>query len=377
MSFELVHASVQRGLRGGSGFATAVATRGMPPGLERALEELSAYDFDAVRSVGADRVDWSHRILTVQGRTYSVLSRIAPCGNDWSGRPNRIAHHVVLDAGERAAAGPAWMLARIAAFAASASEAVPAVEERPRGPQLPVGALPPRVAGAWTAAGFDAGWAGLVARMLLDHASAPCYLVLPAETDTLPLLEDVFALIPEDRRWHATFSTRFQRASAGAKCQVRCVRAGAPALPVLLAEPGTRHLTIDRGMPAGEAVAADAGRMGYPLEVVGRTDTTRVQPVLRGTADPRAGAPVRSATSAADASRSPSSAVGDASAPHFGDLGVPGFAQGRPRVAAETGRGAHLLPAADGRFLAYVLFGAAGAALIASLVLALLIVFRG
>jgi hypothetical protein len=233
------------------------------------------------------------------------------------------------------------------------------------------------VASAWNAAGFDAGWAGLVARMLLDHASAPCYLVLPAVTDTLPLLEDVFALIPEDRRWHVTFSTRFQRASAGAKCQVRCVRAGAPALPVLLAEPGTRQLTIDRGVPAGEAVAADAGRMGYLLEVVGRTDASRVQPVLRGPADPRAGAPMRSATSATDASRSPSLAAGDAGAPRVADLGVSGFAQGRPRVAAETGRGAGLLPTAEGNLLAYVLFGAAGAALIASLVLALLIVFRG
>ena len=30
MTFELIHTSVQRGLRGGAGFATAVATRDLP-----------------------------------------------------------------------------------------------------------------------------------------------------------------------------------------------------------------------------------------------------------------------------------------------------------------------------------------------------------
>jgi hypothetical protein len=89
MSFEFVHTSVAKGLRGDSGFAVAVATRGLPPALEPALAELSAYDFDGNRAVGADAIDWAHRILSVAGRSYTVLSRTAPCGSDWSGRPNR------------------------------------------------------------------------------------------------------------------------------------------------------------------------------------------------------------------------------------------------------------------------------------------------
>ena len=142
MSAELVHASVQKGLRGGSGFGTAVVTRGLAAPLERALEELSAYDFDPARAVGADRVEWAHRVLTVQGRSHSVLSRTAPCGSDWSGRPNRVAHHVVVDTAERAEAGPAWMLAALAQGVLM--QHVPEVGERAQGPRLPGGALSAR-----------------------------------------------------------------------------------------------------------------------------------------------------------------------------------------------------------------------------------------
>ena len=75
MSFEFVHASVEKGVRGESGFTIAAITRGLPASLEPALAELSAYDFDRTRAIGADRVYWAHRILSVQGKSYTVLSR--------------------------------------------------------------------------------------------------------------------------------------------------------------------------------------------------------------------------------------------------------------------------------------------------------------
>jgi hypothetical protein len=37
MSYEVVHTSVLKGLRGETGFATAVVTRGIPAGLESGL----------------------------------------------------------------------------------------------------------------------------------------------------------------------------------------------------------------------------------------------------------------------------------------------------------------------------------------------------
>jgi len=359
MSLELIHTSVERGLRGTSGFATAVATRGMPAGLEPALEELSAYDFDASRALGADRIDWGHRIVTLGGRAYSVLSRTAPCGSDWSGRSNRVAHHVVVDPAERAASGPAWTLASMRNLA----DGVPAVEERAAGPSVPQGgALAPRPADAWIAAGFDAGWAGVVARALLDAQGAPCYLVLPAETDTLPLLVDVFALLPEDRRWQVTFSTRFQRVGANAKCQLRCVRKGAPSLAKLLSEPGARQMHVDRGVSAGESDAAEAGRRGAIVESAQRP-SVRVEPVLRSAGTPRAAETPAAASDWSQRSPQPTSSADPSRAD--ADWSV-------DPAPARTGR----VAAGEGNLLAWILFGFSAVALLVSFVLAVLIVLR-
>jgi len=383
MSLELIHASVEKGLRGGAGFGTAVATKGMPLPLERALEELSAYDFDPQRAVGADRVDWAHRVLTVQGRTYSVLSCTAPCGSDWSGRPNRVAHHIVVDAPERAEAGPAWMLASLSGGRASLATDVPRVEERIQGPVLPRGAAAPRPASAWTEAGFDPGWAGVVAQTLVDHPGSACYLVLPEATTTLPLLLDVFALLPDDRRWHVTFSTRFLRASAHARCQLRCVRAGAAGLRSLLAEPGVRSIVVETGVAADERAGASAGRAGV-FVVAANRGSSRVQPVLRGAGpsspDDDASA-VRRPTPAAPfphaAAADPfgAGAGGLAERQSMGDTLEPASAAGWDRSAAQTdprrdgdGDGEGVLP--------YILFGVAGIALIASFILGVLIVLR-
>lgn len=278
MSFEFVHTSVEKGLRGDSGFALAVSTRGLPASLEPGLAELSAYDFDRTRAVGADRIDWAHRILSAQGKSYTVLSRTAPCGSDWSGRPNRIAHHVVVEPQERAGAGPAWMLARFAGFC----ESVPMAEERVAGPALPQGDEPPRPALGWEAAGFDRGWAGVVAQTLLDAPDGICCVVLPDEVDALPLVCDVLALIPADKRWLVTFSTRFQRLPAGGRCQLRFLRAGANGVRAMLAEPGVRAIEVARGTSAGESAAAGAARVGGAVESSLRAAaSTRVNPMLQ------------------------------------------------------------------------------------------------
>ena len=279
MSFEFVHTSVAKGLRGDSGFAVAVATRGLPPALEPALAELSAYDFDGNRAVGADAIDWAHRILSVAGRSYTVLSRTAPCGSDWSGRPNRIAHHIVVEAHERAAAGPAWMLSAFSGF----HESSPAVGEPASGPVLPVGDAAPRPAANWDHAGFDPGWAGIVAQTLLDAPGAVCCVVLPESVSALPLALDVFALLPGEKRWLVTFSTRFQRLPAGGRCQLRFLRAGATGVRSMLAEPGVRVIEVAHGAFAGDGAAARAAREGRVVEATVReAPSTRVNPVLRG-----------------------------------------------------------------------------------------------
>lgn len=276
MSFEVVHTSVVRGLRGETGFATAVVTRGIPAGLEAGLQDVSGYDHDETRAIGVDTVEWAHRIVTVRGRPYTVLSRIAPNGVDASRRPNRIAHHLVLEQRERAEGGPAWMLGQFGAFEAG----TPKVEERVTQPMLPSGDLAVRPARAWEAAGFDAGWAGVIAQTLLDAPQSTIYVVLPEPVDALPLVVDILALLPNDRRWHVTFSTRPLVTLPQVRCQLRFVRASAPGLSRLLADPSVRAVRVERERDAGDGRAAAAARRGEIVEPTVRAPSIKVHPVV-------------------------------------------------------------------------------------------------
>lgn len=377
MSFELVHTSVQKGLRGRSGFEVVVVTRGLPTGLESSLEELSAYDHDSVRAIGADKVEWAHRILTMQGRSHSVLSKTTPFGMDWSGRPNRLAHHVVVEQNERAVAGPAWALANQEALA----DAVPDCEERASGPRMSIGRDAPRVPHAWIAAGFDPGWAGVVAKLLLDAPHTPCYLVLPSGSEVLPLLQDIFALIPEDRRWHLTFSTRYLRTPASTKCALRCVRSDATELRKYLAEPGVGQVRVEPGLSAGDSPSAASARQGHTIEVSARVVVTPSalgsQPASPTVAPTRV--VVQSITEVPEA-RARREDDAELVPDSFGIIELeppkhqPIVQSRRPTVARTV---APPTAARDlGSLPAYVLFGIAGAALLASCVLAVLLLFK-
>src|SRR5438105_1995262 len=110
MSQELHYTSVPRGLKPGSrGFGTVAVTADLPGQLADRLESLSGYQAvyspnDA--SAALNPVVHAHVRLTLGGRVLHVLSRIGPAGLDYSGRPNKYAHHVVLDANERPEGGP-------------------------------------------------------------------------------------------------------------------------------------------------------------------------------------------------------------------------------------------------------------------------------
>ncbi len=100
MSQELLYTSAPRGLKpGSSGFCTVASTQGMAAPLASALESLSAYRHvfrPGDPQVHRNPIAYSHVRLNAGGRTYCVLSRVADYGQDYSGRTNKLAHHVAL-----------------------------------------------------------------------------------------------------------------------------------------------------------------------------------------------------------------------------------------------------------------------------------------
>ncbi len=168
---------------------------------------------------------FSHLRLTLGGKVLNVLSRIGPAGLDYSGRPNKYAHHVILEGDERPEAGPAWLLAQ-PGFMQWAWEGD--ARELREGRVPPVGDRPGGVARAWHALSGDGGWAGVLAESFLADPKRPVLLFFRPGMDLLPLIVDAVALLPPARRWDVDFSTYFTGLQQGASCVWRAVLEGSP-----------------------------------------------------------------------------------------------------------------------------------------------------
>jgi GTPase-associated protein 1, N-terminal domain type 2/GTPase-associated protein 1, middle domain len=227
MSQELHYTSVPRGLKpGGRGFCSVGMTPHMPAPLVDRLEALSGYQpvfppHDP--SAALNPVVFSHLRLTISGKVVNVLSRIGPAGLDYSGRPNKYAHHVVLEGTERSEAGPAWLLSQ-PSFMEGAWEGEP--REIPAGRTPPQGDHQPGVATAWRSLVGDGGWAGLLAETFLTDPRRTVFLVFRPGMDLLPLFVEALALLPFSRRWEVDFSTYFSPLPQGITCAWRGVLDG-------------------------------------------------------------------------------------------------------------------------------------------------------
>jgi hypothetical protein len=112
MAKQLIHTSAPRGLDPGtSGFCVVARHRDLRERLIPLLERASAYHHQNRPAVdGAaplNPVVYSHRIFSLGGGAYHVLSRIVDAGNDYTHRSNYLAHHLILDDVETAAAANA------------------------------------------------------------------------------------------------------------------------------------------------------------------------------------------------------------------------------------------------------------------------------
>src|SRR5687768_15916340 len=206
MSQELYFTSAPRGLKPGSkgGFCTVAATASMPATVSERLESLSGYR--PVFPFGDARwdenpVSYAHWRVSIGGRTSSVLSRVSTAPADYSGRSNKFAHHLVLEAAELPPAGPAWFMMQ-PAIMETAWSGEPRV--LPAGRNVPQGNSQPRRCELWEAAAGDAGWAGVLAEATVLDASRPCYVIYPPGTDVLAMFEEAIALLPQNLRWQVT-----------------------------------------------------------------------------------------------------------------------------------------------------------------------------
>jgi hypothetical protein len=272
MSHELHYTSVPRGLAPGSrGFCTVATTPSLSRPLVERLESLSGYQpvfppGDAAETLNP--ITYLHVKVSVGAKLFHVLSRVGPAGLDYSSRPNKYAHHVVLDPSETSQGGPAWLL-RQPGFVDTQWIG------EPRG--LATGRIPPRgdrpatIATAWQAMAGDPGWAGALAEAFLADPRRPIYLVFQPGMELLPLFEEAIALLPPSRRWDVEFSTYFSQLPQGISCSWRGVLDGSSEAAQAARLPGA--MVIDLCHPSEQAVG---GSLVHQARTGERIDATEV-----------------------------------------------------------------------------------------------------
>lgn len=229
MSVELLFTSAPKGLKQGSrGFCTVLSTAGMPVNLANRLEALSAYRH-VFKSTDKDSkknpINHCHMLVSVGGRTLSVLSQIRDFGVDYSQRTNKLAHHVVPDANEQVAAGPAWLIRRGGLMRGDWNGQC---LTPPTGPHIQAANQSPAICRLWQEVTGDAGWGAVVAAGLLPQSKKTTWIIfnLDQAEQLLSLIDEAIALLPPEKRWQATFSTYATNVPPDVQCKVRCVLQG-------------------------------------------------------------------------------------------------------------------------------------------------------
>lgn len=247
---EIVYTSAEKGLKQGSrGFCTVVSTAGMSLALAERLESMSGYRHafplhDPQASMNP--VCFSHVTTRLAGKTLHVVSRVADAGQDYTGRSNKLAHHLVIDNVAGMPAGPARLMAEPGVIVEQWDGNVRNVPPR----ELRCAPLPASIPlVAWQSLTGDEGWAGSVAEQLLQNP-APVSIIFKPSTDTLTLVREVLDLIPAPQRWNVTFSTYFTRLLAGAECQLRFVLNDTPEATSLRNDARARVIDLTISLPA-------------------------------------------------------------------------------------------------------------------------------
>ena len=224
MSFEIVYTSSQRGLNAGArGFCTVAATTGIPRQLQEKLESLSGYQHLHTPGSKKNAVNFCCQAVRIQQETWVVLSRVADAGTDFSGRSNKIAHHLALSLSDvRSTNCPPTTLLADEDFWYTQWAGEPE--------WLPVDRMPTPVLSdgipciTWKKTLGDAGWAGIVARSV-ENDFEPVFAIVPEGCNALRLVHEALQQLPPRMHWKVSFSTYFTR-SSGAECHWRFLRDG-------------------------------------------------------------------------------------------------------------------------------------------------------
>ena len=217
MICELLVTSAPRGLQAGrSGFTTVLRTRGIHPDLASRLEAASAYRHLFPQGDPRNPAIFSYTNKPSAIGEFWVLSRIGDAGTDYTGRSNKIAHHIAMQPSDVAAfsnSNPAAVCASLVASGGLMTRWEGEPREAITPPQIHAPASTPTICQLWDSITGDPGWAGvLVERALRREAT---WIIAPSGVDLLKLFSEALALVSPAQRWQIPFTTYSLRGDEG------------------------------------------------------------------------------------------------------------------------------------------------------------------
>ena len=273
MSHELIYTSAPRGLDAGAcGFCTVQRTFGLDRVVQRQLEALSSLGSTASAAGFSNAALVMHTSLVGPTGLCRVLTKISVGGEDYSGRGNLVAHHVVLSQAECPSCGPAVLAATAGVLKSKWDGQVAQTNAR----SLPQ-AMSGIAAGAenWRHSFGDAGTAGVVLFELARQSAQPVWVIVPDGTDTLRLIADLTMCMESDERWSLTFASEYQPLPAGTQCRLRFVSKSSPLIGGIAQRgvAGIVDLTRRGSIPAEAVPFATDVRAGRLIRLNPRTET--------------------------------------------------------------------------------------------------------
>ncbi len=283
MIYELIVTSAKRALQAGrSGFAAVMRTRGMHPELQSRLESLSGYRHLYPQGDPRNPVIFTHSVIDSVAGKFHVFSRTVDAGSDYSGRSNKLSHHIACDASELRSAqhsSPSAALEWLDSNGRFTSrwDGDPREQDPAASVQFPP--IDPAKCTLWEATAGDAGWAGVLVQRTLK--GIPTWIIVPADSEPVLLLAEAMALMEPSQRWGVSFTTHAMsdtgfvwKVAAEGSAEAKLTREKSPAATIDLTQ---RVRTVDDG----PYVQAARGLAEVPWH------KTAAKPVTSGTPSPK------------------------------------------------------------------------------------------
>jgi hypothetical protein len=259
--FELINTSAPRGIDPGSrGFTTVAITQGLVGIWRKRLESMSGYFIED--GISGKPAIFMHTTLAVSGSSRSVLSRIGSSGLDYSGRPNRIAHHILLDENELPNCGPAELSQQHDVFCGFWDS----------DPKI----LPPKSFSDvknsptpchyWKEVTGNSANAGYLLRHLFSDSNKPLVIVAREDTDCLQLFIEAIALLNPLDRWKATYSTLTQQLPTDAKCAWQVVIENTKSANSVIHRPGVHVINLSEMPPIVDDIYSESAQAGAEVQ---------------------------------------------------------------------------------------------------------------